>query len=241
MKKRWISGLAAAVLCIALAGCGDSSQPQRGTITPAKTQQTDPAATETTTVTDGSVSLGRIVGGSYENTYAGYGCKLDENWQYYTAEELQDLSELTQELLEDSKLAEQTGSYAQITDMMAENAQSLQSMNVLYTRLSFQERLLYSNMSEEALIDTTLKQKDVLLETYAQAGMDVSSIEKVQVSFLGEEHYAIRTTAKVQGVDYYILQLFDFNLGGQYYVTLTMSSFEEDTTSELLDLFYPVE
>ncbi len=229
MKKRWISGLIAAVLCIALAGCGDSGQP-RGTISPAETQG----------VTDGSVSLGRIVGGNYENTYAGFGCKLDENWQYYTAEELQDLSGLTQELLEDSKLAEKVGSFNQITDMMAENAQSLQTMNVNYTRLSLQERLLYSTMSEEAQIDMTLEQKDMLMETYAQAGIDASSMEKVKVSFLGEEHYAIRTTAKVQGVGYYLLQLFGFDLGGQYYVTLTMASYGEDTTSELLDLFYPV-
>ena len=43
-----------------------------------------------------------------------------------------------------------------------------------------------------------------------------------------------------QGVPYYTLQIMDYTVG-QYGVTLTVSSFVEDKTQQLLDLFYAVE
>ena len=129
---------------------------------------------------------------------------------------------------------------SQIMDMKAENAQDLTTINVLYTKLGLEERLAYMVLSEEAIVDGVLTQKDALIAGYAQAGIDVSSMEKTQVTFLGETHYAVHTQAATQGVPYYILQVFDYTLG-QYGVTLTLSSYVEDITQELLNLFYSVE
>ena len=55
-----------------------------------------------------------------------------------------------------------------------------------------------------------------------------------------EERWAIHTTASIQGMPYYILQLFDTNIG-PYYVTLTLGAFAEDTTPQLLELFYSLD
>ena len=123
---------------------------------------------------------------------------------------------------------------------MAESYENLATINVNYTRLSATERLSFALTSEEALIDTTLQQKDLLMQTYAQAGINATGMEKTQVTFLGEEHFAIHTVADIEGTPYYILQLFRYNLGGQYYVTLTLASFLEDNTTGLLELFYAV-
>ena len=237
--KRLISALLALTLALALAGCSANKEPG-GTITPKNedTQETTTAPAEETT--EATVSLGRMEGGVYTNEYAGFACSLDESWQYYTAEELQDLSDLTQEQLQDSALAEQTGKFDQITDMMAENYELLASINVNYTRLSVSDRVTFSTISEETLIDTTLLQKDDMIQSYAQSGIQVSSMEKTQVSFLGEQHYAIHTVATIEDTPYYLIQLFCFNLGGQYNVTLTLASFVEDNTAGLLELFYPV-
>ena len=60
------------------------------------------------------------------------------------------------------------------------------------------------------------------------------------MEFLGEERCAMRTSATIQGVNYYILQVYDYHLG-QFGVTLTVGSYVEDKTEELLDLFYAVE
>ena len=235
--KRLISALLALTLVLALAGCSGNKEPG-GTITPINedTQETTTAPAEETT--EATVSLGRMEGGVYTNEYAGFGCELDESWSFKTAEELQDLSQLTEDMLRDSTFAD--SKYSTITDMMAENYELLASINVNYTRLSVSDRVTFSTISEETLIDTTLLQKDDMIQSYAQSGIQVSSMEKTQVSFLGEQHYAIHTVATIEDTPYYLIQLFCFNLGGQYNVTLTLASFVEDNTAGLLELFYPV-
>ena len=235
--KRLISALLALTLALALAGCSANKEPG-GTITPKPndTQETTTAPAEETT--EATVSLGRMEGGVYTNEYAGFGCELDESWSFKTAEELQDLSQLTEDMLRDSTFAD--SKYSTITDMMAENYELLASINVNYTRLSVSDRVTFSTISEETLIDTTLLQKDDMIQSYAQSGIQVSSMEKTQVSFLGEQHYAIHTVATIEDTPYYLIQLFCFNLGGQYNVTLTLASFVEDNTAGLLELFYPV-
>ena len=235
--KRLISALLALTLVLALAGCSGNKEPG-GTITPKNedTQETTTAPAEETT--EATVSLGRMEGGVYTNEYAGFGCELDESWSFKTAEELQDLSQLTEDMLRDSTFAD--SKYSTITDMMAENYELLASINVNYTRLSVSDRVTFSTISEETLIDTTLLQKDDMIQSYAQSGIQVSSMEKTQVSFLGEQHYAIHTVATIEDTPYYLIQLFCFNLGGQYNVTLTLASFVEDNTAGLLELFYAV-
>lgn len=243
--KRLLAALLALAMVVALAGC--SGKAPSGTITQTKpTEAATEASTEAPTEapaeasTEATVSLGRMAGGVYENTYAGFACTLDESWTYYTAEELQDLSDLTQDALQDSTLAEQTGKFDQITDMMAENQELLASLNVNYTRLSAQERIAFAVANEEQIVDATLEQMDVLVQTYAQMGIDNAQLEKTTVTFLGQEHTAIHTSASIQDTPYYILQLFCYNLGGQYYVTVTLATFVEDNTTALLDLFSPV-
>jgi hypothetical protein len=124
--------------------------------------------------------------------------------------------------------------------MMAENLVNYSTINIMYTQISLAERLQYAVMSEEEIIDATLSQVQTLTDVYAQAGIDVISIDKVTVDFLGEEHFAIKTTAEIEGYPYYILQVQDFQAGA-YGITVTLSCLFEDTTDDLLGLFYAVE
>ena len=94
-------------------------------------------------------------------------------------------------------------------------------------------------MSESEIIDGVLGMQDSMKEAYMQAGFEVTGVEKVTVTFLGEERQALRTETITQGVPYITLQIFDYHLG-QYVVTLTLASFLEDTTEQMLDLFYEV-
>lgn len=194
-----------------------------------------------TSDTQPNMTLGSIDDGVYSNEYAGIACALDENWVYYSAEELQALPENVRELFSDSELADQIADSTVIADMQAENAEALLSVNINFTKLGIKERLAYSLLSEEDAIDVLLSQKDLLTSTYAQAGITVSSMEKVTVSFLGQEHFAVKTqaTLRVDGMElpYFILQIMDYKLGG-YGMTLTASSYVEDNTQSVLDLFY---
>ena len=112
-------------------------------------------------------------------------------------------------------------------------------MNVQYTKLGMKERIAYALLTEEQILEQVLSQKDSMISSYAQAGIDVSAMEMVKVTFLGEERSALHTTATIENVSYYILQVFDYNLG-QYSVVTTFGSYIEDNTRSMLELFYPV-
>ena len=74
---------------------------------------------------------------------------------------------------------------------------------------------------------------------FAAAGIEVETLEKVTVTFLGESRAAIHMTATMQDVAYYTLQILDYSRG-DYGVVLTCASFVEDKTASLLELFYEV-
>lgn len=231
---------------VLLTGCGGGQKDVSGKVTPNETQSaavpagTVEAAPAETAPEEKDVSLGRIEGGVYTNSYAGFGFELDANWEFYTAEELQELPGNIQELFKGTEVGDAAAEITQIMDMKAENANDLTTINVLYSKLDAQTRLAYAVMSEEDILDSVLEQKDALISSYAQAGIEVSTMEKVEVDFLGETHFAMHTSSTWDGVPYYILQLFDYH-AGRYGITTTLSSYLEDNTQSLLTLFYTVE
>lgn len=245
MKHTFIrlSALAlAATLVLALAACGGKPEDVAGKIEPGPSA-TAPAGTVETTPPEEEeteVSLGRIEGGVYTNSYAGFGCELDSNWVFYSAEELQELPANVQEALADTELGDAMSELTVISDMKAENAEDLTTMNVQYTKLDAQERLAYLMLSEEDLLDIMLEQSEVLTSSYTQLGIEVESIEKAEVDFLGEKHWGLRTTASQYDIPCYILQMFDYTRG-RYGVTTTFWSYGEDTTEDLAGLFYKVD
>ena len=220
------------VLAMLLAGCGNSAPESSvvGTVEPT-TESTAPAETP--------VTMGRLEGGTYINEYAGYACELDNNWTFYSAEELQVLPDNVKELIADTELADVIGDVPQFTDMMAENVNDMITINALYQKHTLQERLGFAMLTDAELIDGTLEQQDMMKDAYAQAGMDVESMERITVTFLGEERAALRTVGTAADVPFYMVQIFDYHLG-QYSVTLTVNSYLEDKTQQILDLFYPV-
>lgn len=237
MKKGIALLLTVLLVMSALAGCGDSGNK----IEPLPGDQETTEATEATESdrNGARVSLGRMENGTYINDYAGYACKLDENWQCATAEELQQLPENVQDILSGTEIAENAGLPDSIYDVQAQNAAEGTLFNVLYKKLDNATRQAIQGMSDEDMVDSGLTQKDQMIEAYKAAQMEVSAIEKVKVTFLGKECAALKTTSTMQGVPYYTLQIMNYYLG-DYFVTLTLGSFGEDKTEELLEMFYAV-
>lgn len=253
MKKNvWIVMLLA--LCLLLSACGgekdvagsvetldSTAAAPTGTVAPPETTVPETTVPETTApAEENNLSLGRMEGGVYTNEYVGYTCTLDSNWTFLSAEELQQIPANVTDAISGSELAKKLEGVQQFTDMMAENVNDLTTVNVLYQKLSLQERIAYAALTEEQIVDVTLEQAAMLEEAYAQAGMTLLSMEKVSVEFMGETHFAIRSELTFQDVPYYVLQLFDFHLG-EYAVTTTLASYVEDNTDSLLGLFYPLE
>lgn len=236
MKKQFIL-IMMLILALALTGCG-SSAPETGTVVPA----TQPAAEETE-IPENPLSLGRIEGGTYTNTYAGFGCDLDESWTFSSEEELQGLPEAARDRLEGTELGEALKDATSFMEMNANNcdlpANICVNYNKMFDALDLANRLAAQAMSEEELIDGTLLESDAMIEAYIQAGLTNVTIEKVKVNFLGEERWAMKTTCEVEGEPLHALQVYNHK-AGHYLVTLTVKSWGEDNTQALLDLFYPV-
>ena len=231
-------------LTMLLAGCAGRAAGTAQTV-PASAPEilaprdTEPVPSSVPEVTERQMTLGRVEDGVYTNTYAGIGCRLGEGWDWATAQELQELSREVKEALEGTAVGSTIQDGTQVYDMQAQNVEALTTTNVVFTKLSAKERLAYALMSDEDLIQSNLEQKDALIESYAKAGIMVTSMEAVQVSFLGESRTALRTQSTYQGVAYYMLQVFDYRLG-EFGMTLTVGSFQEDHTQELLALYYPL-
>ena len=251
MKNRKLTLALVLLLMVSmLAGCG-GDKPASIAVTKAPTTEaptteapateaptTEPPATEP--LPDNALALGVVEGNTYTNTYAGIGCDLDSNWTIYTADQLQEMPAVIQGMVEGTELEAVMANVTQFTDMMAENVELMTSVNVLFQKLNMSQRITYARLSEQEVLEATLLQKDVMLQAYTNAGIIVESMEIVTVTFLGQEHYAMKTVAEMNGVPYYCLQTFDFWLG-EYSVAITFASFLEDNTESLLDLFYALD
>lgn len=246
MKKILALSLTLA-LVLTMTACGSSAQPaQNARETTAaldaapETTASETTTPETTAPAERPLSLGQIQDGVYTNEYIGIGMDLSDGWIFAGAEELQQLPEDVKDAFAGSDLAETLESYPTIMDMQAENSELLASINVVYTQMDTASRLAYMLLSQEEIIDGTLAQGDMLIEAYAQSGIEVSSMEKVKITYLGEERWALKTTATTQDIPCFMLQVMDYSLG-KFGTTITCSTFLEDHTEEIMGLIYPVE
>lgn len=233
MKK--IHRLLAALLALmlVLSGCGapppEEADPYVDTPMQTDAPETEAPATEPE---ERPTSLGRFENRTYINDYLGFSMEFDENWTIKTAEELQEMPANIAEILKDTSVGENMTELTQIMDMQAENVQQLCSVNVLYQALSVQERLMYMGMSDEKIMDGMLSQSEMLVESYTQMGLEVESVDKVEVTFCGETRYALKCVCALADMKYYTLQIFDYNLG-RYGVVTTFACFNEDITADL--------
>ena len=246
MKKRYSLILTALLVsALLLNGCGSpdptetSASPTEAVAAPSSEatvpaqapSESAPATTEELT----PVVLGTVNGNVYENEYVGFGCEFPENWTLAPAEVLQELPDAVADILADTDL---DTSIPQIMDLYAQDPEQGTSVNVLYTEMPATERLAYLLLNDDQIIDSVLEQKDLLVDSYAQAGMETQSIEKDSASFLGQDRVVIRTTCRANGLDICIIQVFDYHLGGKYAVTTTFSGLSPEAVENTMAMFY---
>ena len=227
MKKR-LTALALAMMMVFMVGCSDDDD--------GGAEKTgDRANKEQESV----VTLGEVNGNTYISRYMGIACEFDSDWILADATELQDLSDMTVESMEGTTLGDAMADYTQIMDLSAESGDYRYSMNVVLTKLPKREQKLYAEMTEEELIDYNIAMGDLMVEALEAGGITVNGLEKVFVTFLGERHAALLTSAHIGAVEYYCLQLYFYDIG-EYGAVLSLCSYGGNYTEDLLDMFYSV-
>ena len=155
---------------------------------------------------------GTVENGVYTNSYAGFGCRLDENWRCPDSNPF---------------------------DLLLENESIQAGIRITHTRLRTAERIGCRLRSEAQEVDSIVAQKEQIIPYYEADGISISSLKKGNIIFLGEPHFVLRCEAAMDGIPYYITQFHNFDAGA-YGITLTAFSFYRDCTQEILDLFYPM-
>lgn len=216
----------------------DLDLPDMETLVPTEPEPSQPEPTEPESDDPNALTIGTWNGSTYINKYIGFQITFDNSWTLATAKDLQQLSVDTQELFSGTIAGEILKNLTQLMDMQATNVLNGNTVNVVYQKNDASLISTYQSLTEEQIIDLTLLSKDMMIQSYAAAGIQVSSMEKVKVNFLGQSHYAVKTTASMNGVPVYYLQLMRFDLG-LWSTTVTVMTVGSDTTQAMLNKFQP--
>lgn len=197
-----------------------------------------PGPSGNTTQPSNKSSLGTWNGKTYTNEYAGFKITFDNNWTYLSANELQEMPDTIQGLVDDTTLGQLMTQFTQVMDLNAADNLTGNSTNVVYQNIPAEQKSLLAGMSDEEVVELQLMSKELLEETYAAMGIEVTTMEKTTVNFLGKTVYALKTTASYSGLDVYMVQLAWYNLG-DWSVSLTITTYINDATQEVLNMYKP--
>lgn len=181
---------------------------------------------------DENFDIGTVSGGKYENKFFGFGCELDSSWTYASEEELLSAADITADQFTDEEYKEQLKNADLFYDMMAYSNDGYANVNIVIQNIGVMYGALYS---EEEIVKINA---DELPDQVASAGMDVQTCETTTVQFAGAERNAIALHSIYEGVDVYQIAVIIKN--GSYLGIVTISSYVEDITSTVADLFYAV-
>lgn len=182
------------------------------------------------------VSFGTWEGNVYTNKYMGLTAEFDSDWIIYSSEELQQVTGEAGNILESSNIGKYLEGADFFKDMMVENINELSSINITYMKMGKQEREESAKLTEKEIVQKTVDGMGYVTDAYAQMGMVLKASSAKDVYFLGEKRTAQYMYLDYMGNAYYTLQLYDYH-SGEYATVFTVSSFNEDKTTELLKLF----
>ena len=233
-------------MLLALCACGSSPAPSgtqtvtegpsvSGTTTtpePVAEPEPEPEA-EPEAEPEEEFSVGATVSNTYTNEFFGLGLTLDENWVFSTQEEIDATNAAVMEGLDNETYSQAMESGAVYTDMMALGAGGA-GVNATIEKLN---AVMGLALTEEDYVDLSLEQND-FKALYAQMGLDVSVLEKETVTVAGAEHPCIVIEGTMQGIALY--EKIVVIKSGSYVLSIAASSYIEDVTDGILELFYAV-
>lgn len=221
--KRLSAFLLSLVFLFSLTGAGS----------PVLSGDPEPTSAPDGIVTEALFSLGTINGDVYENSYIGYGCKL-EGWTYADAEYIATLNNVSG-IIMSSDAQEALRNSGTYTDMMATSPDGNSSVNIQYQNIEKTYGPAIANYPLDKFLELVAPNMPSVLE---QSGFQDVQVEAGSVPLGGSEHPGLIITSKFAGIPCY--QKEACIRTKEYMIFVCVSSFYEDKTDELLTYFYPV-
>lgn len=179
-----------------------------------------------------SFSMGKSEGLVYENAFIGLGCTLEEGWSFYTDEQIMQLNNYTAEIAGEDY--EEMLENAQIIyDMFAVDGDQMNNINVNLEKID--NRLLMSVNVEDVFAQNLPMLEDLF---NSMGYMNVQS-ELITVTIDGEDFTGINLSGEINGLGVYQKSI-GVKCNG-YLATITITTYEENTTDAILANFYVVE
>ena len=231
--KKLITLLLCACLCLSLfAGCGGDKNSIGDSIeqaepTPEPTPEAEPEEE------DKPVSAGSVSGSVYTNEFIGIKCDLGQDWMYFDEAQMAELNGLTAELFDDEQLKSTLENSGLVYDMYAMRLDGTATINIIIEDLG---KLYGALLSEDRYVDISI---DALPDALASAGFADLSIEKTSLEFCGKEHSAIIISGMLE--DMAIYEVLVCVKSGSYMAAITVASYIDNTTEDILKAFSAAE
>lgn len=225
--KKLISIILAAVMLLSLCACGGKED---GVTEPSTTVPTTPTTVPTTApVETQAPQLGSYENGVYSNSYIGIKCTVDQEWYVYNNEEMAQLNGLVLDTMTDEDLVEQLKNADVAYLFYAMKNDGLISMNITMEKLNLVSGIL---LDEKSYAKASVQQLPAALESM---GMTDVTAQEEMFTFAGQEHAGISVHSTYSGVDFY--EKLICIKAGEYMAVITLASYGEDVTSELLNYY----
>ena len=233
--KRYISLLLAALMVWTIAGCGSKAAPAdqpdtAGTVQPGVTES-DAAGQVQAGTDDTDGAQGSVNGGVYTNEFAGIGCRLDEGWVFYTAEQMAELNGALADGTDNADVKAVLADDPSIFDMYAVSTDGLMVMNVVIQNLGLVSGAVVSPQEYAEIASAEVA------DTLTAYGYENVTAQTTAADFAGTESCpAVAVTAERDGTALYEQMI--YLKTGNYIYCVTLCSFKEDVTAEMAKLFY---
>ncbi len=220
--KKIIGVLVTVLLMFTVCGCQPDEADVKGTYENS-TENVSPDVE-----TEKEFSTGKVNGNVYKNEFIGISYTLDEGWSFYDEERIRETNEMAMDMAgeEYEKIIREADI---VYDMCATDSDQLNNININLEKID-NIQLLSLDIAKnfEAIMPT-------LEETLTNMGCENIShrIDKIEVD--GKMVDALFVTADINGVNMY-QTLFQKKCNG-YLANITVATFFEDITSDLIDNF----
>ena len=250
MKKITALILLAAML-LSLAACGNNPSaggaeptptPETSDVPPSEPPEETPAETDETDAemsgqagepeapSEPVLGVYHADSNTYENELLGLGCRLEEDWRVYDADEIAELNGLISDMVTDEAVAEMLESSGYVQAFYAQLGDDPVTVNITVENLG----LLYGALLDEReYAELAVEQ---LPAAFDAMGMTDVNTEIKSTTFMGSEHTAVFITGQVQEIDLY--EVLVCVKAGRYMACVTAASYLADVTGDVLDMFY---